>query len=40
LLDRGADVGARDGEGRTALLAASQQGHEDVVRLLVDAARR
>jgi ankyrin repeat protein len=40
LLDRGADVGERDGEGKTALLLAGQQGHEDVVQLLVEAARR
>jgi uncharacterized protein len=40
LLDRGADIDARDGEGHTALLVAGQGGHRDVVRLLVEAARR
>ncbi len=40
LLERGADVNARDGKGRTALVLAGQQGHKDVVRLLVEAARR
>jgi ankyrin repeat protein len=38
LLDRGADIDAR--EGKTALLLAGKTGYRDVVRLLVDAARR
>jgi ankyrin repeat protein len=40
LLDAGADPGARDGAGHTALDVAIDQGHGDVVefmRRLVDA---
>ena len=34
LLDRGADVKARDKGGRTALLAAASRGNTDVIKLL------
>ena len=37
LLDGGADVDARDGRGRTALLVATIAGHADAVRRLLDA---
>jgi ankyrin repeat protein len=40
LLVRGADVDARDGEGCAALVLAGKGGHKDVVRLLLEAARR
>lgn len=36
LLDRGADVNARDNDGETALMAASFSGHVGVVKLLLD----
>jgi ankyrin repeat protein len=35
LLDRGADIDARDGHGQTALICAARDGRLDVVRLLV-----
>lgn len=37
LLDRGADVRARDESGATALIAAAYGNHVDVSRLLIDA---
>lgn len=37
LLAAGADVGARDSSGRTALLAATQGNHEEIARLLIEA---
>jgi ankyrin repeat protein len=40
LVDRGANIDARDREGKTALLLAGKTGYRDVVRLLIDAARR
>ncbi|KAA0150244.1 hypothetical protein FNF31_07052 [Cafeteria roenbergensis] len=36
LLDRGADLEAKDEDGWTALLAAAIQGHRDTVELLLD----
>ena len=35
LLDRGADVDAKDIDGRTALMLAIQNGHLDVVKALI-----
>ena len=35
LLDRGAKVEARDNKGYTALIWAAQQGHTDLVAMLV-----
>src|SRR5262249_30640309 len=37
LLDRGASVNAKDGDGHTALLRAAQEGHAEMARLLLDA---
>lgn len=37
LVDEGIDVDARDPEGRTALMLASEMGHVDAARLLLDA---
>jgi ankyrin repeat protein len=37
LLDRGADVEAKEGGGQTALMVAAESGHEAVVRLLKSA---
>lgn len=36
LLAQGAQVNARDGRGRTALLAATQHNHVDIARLLIN----
>ena len=36
LLDQGADIEARDEDGHTALMWASQEGQFDAVRLLVE----
>jgi ankyrin repeat protein len=36
LLDKGADVNAQGGEFGNALYAASEGGHEAVVKLLLD----
>src|SRR4029079_8467713 len=35
LLDKGADVDAKDSDGRTALIAATSAGYTDVVRVLL-----
>jgi ankyrin repeat protein len=37
LLDAKAEVNARDSDGKTALMIASEAGHADVVRVLLDA---
>jgi ankyrin repeat protein len=37
LIDHGADVNAKGGNGYTALILASFYGHIDIVRLLIDA---
>ena len=34
LLDRGADIEARDDDGETALMAASEEGHDEVAAVL------
>lgn len=34
LLDRGADINAKDNKGQTALKQAKEKGHIDVVNLL------
>ena len=36
LLDRGAEVNAKDGVGWSALHLAAREGHKDVVLLLLD----
>jgi ankyrin repeat protein len=36
LVDRGADVKAKDNRGSTVLHSAAEEGNEAVVRLLVD----
>jgi hypothetical protein len=36
LLEKGADVNAKNGSGATALMLAAGQGHQNVVRLLLD----
>jgi ankyrin repeat protein len=36
LIEKGADVGTRDVDGRTALHFAAASGHEAVTRLLID----
>ena len=35
LLERGADINAQDGDGRTALIVAVIGGHDDTVKLLL-----
>ena len=35
LLDKGADVEARDDRGRTALMTAAELGHAEIVELLL-----
>lgn len=35
-IERGTDVNARDSQGRTALMSASEKGHVKVVKLLLD----
>lgn len=37
LIERGAQVDARDGQGRTALLIATHGNHVDTARVLIDA---
>ncbi|TLS21503.1 uncharacterized protein PpBr36_10393 [Pyricularia pennisetigena] len=40
LLDTGkVDVDAKDGDGLTALLYAVEEGHENVVRMLLDTGK-
>ena len=36
LLDKGADVNAKDRSGKTAMILAAKNGHADIVRLLLD----
>ena len=36
LVERGADVSVRDGDGRTPLHLALSRGHADVARMLVE----
>ncbi len=40
LLNYGADVNVEDNDGRTALHRAAENGHEDVVRVLLDHGAR
>ena len=37
VLKRGVNINSRDEYGKTALIAASQEGHEDIVKTLIDA---
>jgi ankyrin repeat protein len=36
LLNKGADVNAKDKDGKTALMAASEKGHTEIVKTLID----
>ena len=36
LLDTGADLNCQDNEGSTALMCASEHGHTDIIKLLLN----
>ena len=40
LLEAGAEVDARDKEGKTALMRATEKGHADIVQLLKQAGAK
>ena len=39
LVDRGADIDAKDNSGKTAMMLSKEMGHEDILRLLEKASR-